>query len=312
MTAVAGTAGFTGSAITQWCATCEDYAVPMTNGTCGFCGGRLDSAPPSVVGPATELGDRPAPPPRLPLQSRTQALPTERQIERRLPLEHGQVGFGPVCGCGAPKSKQAHTCAKCWKAADRAGGRGTPRPAMRGPYGVSEDLMVEIRRMYEDEQISLREIARRIYDQTYGYLNPRSLGEALYRGFRNRGWPTRSQSDATRLRNWKHGLKTRAQTNEEQVAYRHWLAQQRGWDAVQGPGRPTCKGVRACSPRKGQPCQREAMAGSDYCYSHDPAKAAERNAHLARARAKVAPEEQQRILSDARARKAARRAATTS
>jgi hypothetical protein len=66
MMAAIGAAGFAGSPITDWCATCADYAVPMTDGTCGFCGAELGSAP-SVAGPATELGDRPAPPPRLPL-----------------------------------------------------------------------------------------------------------------------------------------------------------------------------------------------------------------------------------------------------
>ncbi len=32
-----GVGGFTGSPITAWCATCQDHAVPMNDGTCGFC-----------------------------------------------------------------------------------------------------------------------------------------------------------------------------------------------------------------------------------------------------------------------------------
>lgn len=321
-TAAVGREGFAGSAITDWCATCEDYAVPMANGTCGFCGEKL-GAPPQDLGPATELGDRPAPAPAMPLLGRrAKRRPTRRQVTRREPLQEGQEGFGPICACGGPKSKQAHQCRTCWTAAGRpgAGGKGVPRPAMRGPYGISEDQLEAARRMYEDEQVSLREIARRIFSDTYGYSNERSLSEVLYNAFRNRGWRLRSQSDATRLRNWKHGLKQRGQTNEQQNAYRHWQAQQRGWNAVQGPGNEPCAGVRQTSPRKGERCTRPSMDGSAYCYSHNPATKAEREAHLAQARAKVPMEERERLLADARAklamnvarRRAERKGASTS
>lgn len=304
-----GAAGFAGSPITEWCATCQDWAVPMSNGTCGFCGEKTAAGPTAAepdLGPPTELGQVPAPPPRLPRYGRRRKLVVgERQVARREPLTQGQEGFGVVCACGGPKAKQAHQCRACYAASGRAGGKGTPRPAMRGPYGVSEDLMLEAHRMYNDEQLSLREIARRIYDQTYGYSSPRSLGEALYRGFRNRGWALRTQSDATRLRNWKHGLKTRTQTADEQNAYRHWLAQQRGWSAVQGPGQPTCKGHKTTSPGKGAACTRRAQEGSDYCYSHDPARADERAAHLEQMRSNVPREEQLERLRRMRAKAAA-------
>ncbi len=41
---------FTGSAITGWCATCNQHAVPMGDGTCGFCQTKLstESPPPSI------------------------------------------------------------------------------------------------------------------------------------------------------------------------------------------------------------------------------------------------------------------------
>lgn len=304
-TAQVGREGFTGSSITGWCATCADYAVPMPNGTCGFCGCELGRAP-EILGPPTALGELPVAPPALPLRGRrNRPRPTARQIERREPLRDGQEGFGPVCACGGPKSKQAHECRACFKASGRSGGRGVSRPAMRGPYGVSEDQLEEARRAYEHEQVSLREIARRIFSDTYGYANERSLGEVLYNAFRRRGWPLRSQSDATRLRNWKHGLKQRGQTNEQQNAYRHWHAQQRGWSAVQGPGQARCAGLRKTSPGKGNRCTRASMDGSSYCYSHDPAKQAEREAHLARARETIPLDDRRRLLEGARAKKAA-------
>lgn len=300
--AAVGREGFAGSPITDWCVTCQDYAVPMRNGTCGFCGTELGKAPaePQVIGPPTALGDFPMGPPALLLRGRTVPPPTTRQVARREPLHYGQEGFGPVCACGGPKRKQAHQCRRCFQASGRSGGKGVPRPALRGPYGVSEDQLEEARRVYEEEQVSLREIARRIFSDTYGYSSERSLSEVLYNAFRSRGWPLRSQSDATRLRNWKHGLKQRGQTNEQQTAYRHWHAQQRGWNAVKGPGNAQCAGVRQSSPRKGQRCRRPSMDGSDYCYSHDPARKAQRDAHLEQAREKLPLEERKQMLAAAR------------
>lgn len=37
---------FTGSSITAWCATCQEHAVPMRDGTCGFCDTAITKAPP--------------------------------------------------------------------------------------------------------------------------------------------------------------------------------------------------------------------------------------------------------------------------
>ena len=94
----------------------------------------------------------------------------------------------------------------------------------------------------------------------------------------------------TAARNYKHGRKSRKQTREQQNAYRRWLAEQRGWQAVQGPGRPLCKGVKKNPPGKGRPCRRHALADSEYCHSHDPRRALERQAATARMRARVATE----------------------
>ena len=114
-----------------------------------------------------------------------------------------------------------------------------------------------------------------------------SCAEALYGHFKRRGWKLRPQREVTAARNYKHGRKSRKQTREQQNAYRRRLAEQRGWQAVQGPGRPLCKGVKLTSPGKGRPCRRRALADSDYCYAHDPRRALERKAATARMRARA-------------------------
>jgi hypothetical protein len=56
------------------------------------------------------------------------------------------------------------------------------------------------------------------------------------------------------------------------------------------PRRPMCKGVKVTSPGKGRPCRRRALADSEYCYSHDPRRALERQATSSRMRARVGSE----------------------
>jgi hypothetical protein len=76
----------------------------------------------------------------------------------------------------------------------------------------------------------------------------------------------------------------------EQNAYRRWLARERGWQAIQAPGRPLCNRVKLNPPGRSKPCQRHALADSEYCYSHDPWRALERQATTARMRARARQE----------------------
>jgi hypothetical protein len=46
-------------------------------------------------------------------------------------------------------------------------------------------------------------------------------------------------------------------------------------------------GVKKNPPGKGQRCRRHALADSEYCYSHDPRRALERQAATAPMRARV-------------------------
>jgi hypothetical protein len=91
----------------------------------------------------------------------------------------------------------------------------------------------------------------------------------------------------TAARNYKHGRKPRKQTREQQNAYRRWLAEQREWQAIHGPGRPLCNGVKQNPPGEGRPCRRGALTDSEYCYSHDPRRALDRKASTVRMRARI-------------------------
>lgn len=162
----------------------------------------------------------------------------------------------------------------------------------KGVHGrMTPDQVRAAHRLYVKEGLSCRELGRLLWER-FGYASPVSAGESIYRAFKAMDLPRRTQREVTIARNLKHGRKTRAQTNEEQNAYRRWLAEQRGWKRVQGPGRPDCMAVKTgARGGKGEPCTRAAMEGSDYCYSHDPLHDLERQAALARARRRMAPRE---------------------
>lgn len=153
---------------------------------------------------------------------------------------------------------------------------------------IDEQLLAEARRLYAGG-LSIPQVAARLHSRT-AYKTTASCAEALYGHFKRRGWKLRPQRAVTAARNYRHGRKSRAQSRAQQNSYRRWLAVQRGWQAIQGPGRPLCKGVRLNPPGKGRPCERHALADSEYCYSHDPRRALERQAATARMRAGIGRE----------------------
>jgi hypothetical protein len=243
-----------------WCPTCRRLVAPHLDGRCLTCG--------------TQTGanvEAPKPSPHRP--------------RRRRPLRKGQAGWGPTCPrCGGPKGLQAHRCRKC-RGAQRGGyNRGRSGGGTRLVL-IDEELLAEARRLYAGG-LSLRQVAAELHPRS-GYKTAASCAEALYGHFKRRGWKLRPQRQVTAARNYKHGRKPRAQSHEQQTAYPRWLAEQRGWQAIQGPGRPLCKGVKANPPGKGRPCRRRALADSEYRYSHDPRRALERQAVTARMRARI-------------------------
>jgi hypothetical protein len=243
-----------------YCPVCRTQVTPRLDGSCVSCG--------------TQTGanvEEPKPPPRR---------------RRRHPLRQGQAGWGPVCPrCGGPKGIQAHTCHRCRKL--RRGGYNRGRSGGK-PVHIDEQLLAEARRLYAGG-LSLRQVAAELHPRT-GYKTAASCAEALYGHFKRRGWKLRPQREVTAARNHRHGRKPRGQTREQQNAYRRWLAEQRGWNAIQGPGRPLCKGVKKGPAGKGRPCRHHALADSEYCHSHDPRRALERQSTTARMRARVRTE----------------------
>jgi hypothetical protein len=204
---------------------------------------------------------------------------------RRRPLRKGQAGWGPVCPrCGGSKGVQAHCCRHCRRR--QRGGYNRGRTGAGGrPIHIDEQLLAEARQLYTSG-LSIRQVAAEVHPRT-GYKTVASCAEALYGHFKRRGWKLRPQREVTAACNYRHGRKRRGQTREQQNAYRRWLAEERGWSAIQGPGRPLCKGVKTGPPGKGRPCRHHAQAGSEYCHSHDPRRALERQAATARMRALV-------------------------
>jgi hypothetical protein len=242
-----------------FCPTCRTRVTPRLDGRCIACG--------------TQTGANLQPPAQR-----------RRRAPARNPLRKGQAGWGPLCPrCGGQKGVQAHTCHACRK--KRRGGYNRGRTGGGRPVHIREELLAEARRLYASG-LSLRQLAAELHPRT-GYKTIASCAEALYGHFKRRGWRLRPQREVTAARNYRHGRKPRAQTREQQNAYRRWLSAQRGWQAIQGPGRPLCNGVKLNPPGKGRPCHRHALADSEYCYSHDPRRALERQAATARMRALV-------------------------
>jgi hypothetical protein len=230
-----------------FCPACRQLVAPRLDGSCVTCG--------------TQTGanlEAPKSPPRA--------------GRRRRPLRKGQAGWGPVCPrCGGPKGLQAHTCGRCRR--KQAGGYNHGHQGGGGrPVHIDEELLTEAGRLYTGG-LSLRQVAAELHPRT-GYKTVASCAEALYGHFQRRGWKLRPQREVTAARNHKHGRKPRGQTREQQNSYRRWLAEQRGWQAIQGPGRPLCKGVKVSPQAKGSPYRCRALADSEYCSSHDPRRAA--------------------------------------
>ncbi|WP_217923798.1 hypothetical protein [Miltoncostaea oceani] len=135
------------------------------------------------------------------------------------------------------------------------------------PY-LTFDQVRACHRLYMAGQ-SLRSIARQIHPRTR-YASVASCANALHQQFILLGLPRRERAEATAAANRARatGLSRRE------------LKIRRG-DIL---GRPLCAGVRQQYPRKGAPCGARALAGSKFCFAHDPARADERDAILRRAR----------------------------
>lgn len=160
---------------------------------------------------------------------------------------------------------------------------GWRRPDLRGSKYTEAQLRA-LHVFHIRDGLSLNELGKRTFEAV-GYKTHHSAAVAISRDWKRLGLKARDRIEQTVLSSTKHGRKSRGQSRAEQNEYRRWLAKQRGWKSIKGPGQPLCEGVRENPPRKGEPCQRPAKEGSRFCPQHDPETAERRRAHLDRVRA---------------------------
>lgn len=169
-------------------------------------------------------------------------------------------------------------CAWCDTRLEQRRG-GWKRPDLIGR--ISERAARAIHAKYQTG-ISARTLGRELY-QVLGYKNPRTCEMQIGVAFKRYGLPVRDRIEATRLASTTNGLSPR----DWRERYRR--RREAGLGIHMEPLQPRCKAVRVCYPRKGEPCRKPAMRGSDYCISHDPARRDAVVANLERARAKARP-----------------------
>ena len=125
--------------------------------------------------------------------------------------------------------------------------------------------------------VPARVLGRELY-QVLGYKTPATCENAIGVAFRRYGLPVRDRIEATRLASTKHGLSPR----DWRERYRR--RREAGLGIHMEPLQPPCKAIRSSYPRKGEPCRKPAVKGSDYCVSHDPERREWTVANLERAR----------------------------
>jgi hypothetical protein len=159
--------------------------------------------------------------------------------------------------------------------------RGRDATRRRGvPARLSDEQLRAAHRLHIAAGLSVRELGRRGW-QAWGYATPKSAATALSKGWRRLGLFARDRIEATVKASTVHGHATRAakaRYTPEYAEHRKTLRRQS----------ERCAGVRTQYPRKGERCSRPALIGSEFCWAHDPAREAERVAHLERARSRLA------------------------
>ncbi len=156
-----------------------------------------------------------------------------------------------------------------------------PEPSRFGK-GHGTDWLTEkqIHQAHADHQAgkSLRRIAHELAPGTR-YTNPNSIATTLSTEWKRRGWPVRSQRDATILASTTHGLLPRDQSKRDRAFIREQRRLRGDTRGVQ------CAAIKTRPGKgRGEQCQRPALAGEAYCLNHHPDKAADRAAHLEFAR----------------------------
>jgi hypothetical protein len=249
------------SSITVYCPNCREQVIARKDGKCVWCD--------------TQTGDVPVVEPEARVVVTRHARRTREALMEQLGIvKRGTMFFvgdsldATVCVCGGGKSKQSLVCHACRKTQGyHSDSTRIFRPGHQARH-ITEDQIQEARRRYLAGE-SFNALAKSMLADT-GYSSWQTCASGLCRIFKARGWPARERIQATVAASYKHGLKKR----DTQRGYNR-LKRER-----EGKWRPYCKGVRRQHPRKGEPCKRKAMFGSDYCVAHDPDRAAELAQHI--------------------------------
>jgi hypothetical protein len=130
------------------------------------------------------------------------------------------------------------------------------RPGAALPHRIREPL-----------GMSMRRVAIALLDRT-DYPSILACQAGLFHQFYVRGWPTRSQKDASSLANRRRG------PDETLAEYQR---------RTRAP-RTRCSGTLTFGTRAGERCKRGVPAGATYCRFHDPDLADEVRDAILRAR----------------------------
>jgi hypothetical protein len=178
---------------------------------------------------------------------------------------HEQVktdGDGACLWCDGPTSQRR-----------RRGGK------PRGVYGKLEDRHLHaLHHFHTQKGVSIRELGRRVWSQA-GFANAHSAGVAISYGFKRLGLAALSHSEATARSNRQRAA-TDSPGTADRAAYKRWRRKRNG-------GYRICQGVKLQAPRKGSPCTRYALIGSEFCLMHDPERRAEIVSRAAEMRSKL-------------------------
>ena len=140
--------------------------------------------------------------------------------------------------------------------------RGGGKPA--GVHGKLSDRHLKALHHFHLEQgISIRELGRRIWEKA-GYASPASAAGAIREGFKRLHLPALAREASTTKANERRRLPGSPGTANRK-AYKRYLRKKNG-------GYRRCQATKTQAPGKGQPCRHFAMADSDFCHVHEPAR----------------------------------------
>jgi len=180
--------------------------------------------------------------------------------------EDSAVDHAGLClWCGGETEQR--TTRGGWKRPDIAGSRYT------------EAQLQALHIFHVRDGLSLNELGKRTY-QAVGYGSHTSAAQAISREWKRLGLKARDRIEQVRKTCTTHGLSPKHGPRPGYGTYKRRVLQGR-------EDQPLCKGVRLQHPRKGEPCERLAMYGSEYCISHDPERRAEVVSIVERARSNM-------------------------